>query len=893
MNLNKANKTNTPEVEHKGKPAWHTEYPGGMYALLKSKESGLTEGEAKERLEKEGKNQIAESKQSGIISRFFGQLKSPLTLVLVGAFLVTLSLQEFVDATVIAFALMIAVIVGMLQEGRASNAFNKLTSSQQHIAHVRRDGKRFQIDSTELVKGDIVFLQAGMQVPADVRLLKTKDLSVNEAPLTGEWLAVKKQVDVIDIGTPLAERSNMAWMGTLVATGSGIGIVVATGSDTAIGELAEGLRDVKGGETPLQREMERVSRYMLYLIVALIAFIFAVGLLNGQTLHDMLLMSIAIAVASVPEGLPAALTIILAVGMESLLKRGGLVRNLLAAETLGSTTFVLTDKTGTLTEGKMSVAGTIIGGVFFQKVKLQEAPYTDKLFRIATVAADAFYDEKASVVRGDPVEATIVDTAIELEIIKQDSEMAGSKLDYLPFTSDKRFAAGLVESDGVYQLCVNGAPSTLLDGATHYIDKDGNEQQLTDTVKEELLAAIEEETKQGKRLVAVAQKEVLYTDIPDDGSGVLGKLIFAGIIVFADPAREGVSEAIAGVEKAGARILLVTGDNPETALSIAKAVGITMQNPRALTGDEISQYSDEELLSAIDSGISVFARVLPQQKMRITQLLQKRGEVVAMTGDGINDAPALQKANIGIAIGSGTEVAKEASDLVLLNDSFEIIYAAIEEGRRIVNNLKKVVGYLLSTSLSEVVLIGAALLTGSPAPLTASQILWANVIEEGFMSVAFAFEKGDKDLMKQRPEDVHKNGILSKSMLIFIAYTLTILSGLSLALYFYVRSLGLPFEEIRSIMFISISIDSLFMAFAFRSLNQPIWKIPLRTNMFFLGSFLISASMLAVVVSVPFFHEFFAYQPLNLFDITLVAAVSFASLITIEVGKVLFFRPKK
>lgn len=875
-------------------PAWHAEYAQSTYDLLASREEGLVASEVAVKREKYGENRLSKYKAPSLFSRFVAQLSSPLTLVLVGAFLITFSLQEFVDASVIAIALLIAVIVGLIQEGRASNAFSKLAHSQPHIAHVRREGKRFEIDSVELVPGDIVYLQAGMQVPADVRLCKVKNLSINESPLTGEWVAVKKDVDIVDVGTPLTERTNMAWMGTLVATGSGLGIVVATGKNTSIGELAEDLKGIVDEKTPLQKEMQKVSKYMLYLILFLITLIFVVGLIQGQSIHDMLLISIAMAVAAVPEGLPAALTIILAVGMDSLLKRGGLVKNLLAAETLGSTTFVLTDKTGTLTEGKMSVSGLIIDEerLGLKQIAQAETPVL-MLLKTAVAATDAFFDERSETLRGDPVETAIVRVADNVGISMRKGLIQQSRLDYLPFESELRFAAGLVPDAGTYKLCINGAPGILLAASTEYVRGAGTVATLDEEKRKCIEQVIAKETEQGHRLIAVAYKEVLYTDIPDNGANVAEKLVFAGLVILSDPARVGVSRAIAGVENAGARVILVTGDNPATALAIAKEVGISMKHDRALSGVEISKYSDAELLAAIDSGISVFARVLPQQKLRITTLLQKRGEVVAMTGDGINDSLALQKANIGIAIGSGTEVAKEASDLVLVNDSFEIIYAAIEEGRRIVSNLKKVVGYLLSTSLSEVVLIGAALAVGAPVPLTAAQILWANIIEEGFMSVAFAFEKGDKGLMQQRPEAVHKNGILAKETLAFILFCSTVLSGLSLGLYFYIKSLGVPFEELRSVMFLSISIDSLFIAFAFRSLQTPVWNIPLSTNKFFLGSFLVSASLLAIVISVPFFQTFLSYQPLPLRDILLVIGVSLASLLTIEFGKTIFFRPKK
>ncbi|MEM9336799.1 MAG: HAD-IC family P-type ATPase [Patescibacteria group bacterium] len=868
---------------------WHAHGRVEVLAFVESTEQGLSDEVVQKRLKILGPNAFTEVKTESLFIKLFKQLKSPLVFVLVIAAVITLLLEEYIDAGVISFALLIAVAVGLVQEGKASRAFKKLADSQEHIAYVIRGGKKFQVPSRELVVGDIIELQSGMQVPADLRLLSQKNLSINESALTGEWLAVDKQVEPLVIGTEFAEQTNMAWMGTFVADGRGVGVVVATGDTTAVGVLAAGLTGVEEEKTPLQHEMADISNVMLYIIMALVVAIFSIGLWQGQPFEEMLLMAIAIAVASVPEGLPAAVTIILAVGMEALLKRGGLVRNLLAAETLGSTTFVLTDKTGTLTQGKMALTGVIVNGeerhdneTWRDDVQLYD------LLNIALCASDAFFDEKADAVRGDPVEAAILAVAKDFSITPEQGSYRSYRKDFLPFTSEQRFAAGLARHHETNLLCINGAPQHLLRHSDRYRDRDGI-KQLTGDVRQRFVDQIEHETSMGRRLIAVAFKDVAYDDIPDDGNGVLEQVVFAGVLVFTDPVRDGVAEAIAGVQSAGARVLLITGDNPATARSIAEKVGIVTDNKQVIVGKELPGYSDQEIEALIDQGVSVFARVLPKQKMRIAQLLQRRGEIVAMTGDGINDAPALRKANIGVAIGSGTEVAKESSDLVLVNDTFATIYAAIEEGRRIISNLRKIVGYLLSTSLSEVVLIGAALITGAPAPISAAQILWANVIEEGFMSVAFAFEKGEKDAMQRKPQDIHEEGILSKDMMWFMAFAITILSGLSLALYFYLRSLGIPFEELRSAMFLSIAMDSLFMAFAFRSLSTPIWKIPLRTNLFFVFSFIVSAGMLAIVLSVPLFQRFLDYTPLPLFDIVLVVGVSVLSLFTIEFGKYLFF----
>ena len=871
---------------------WHACQWREVTTILGSSKEGLRVATVEERQARYGPNSFTEVPPPNILERFLGQLKSPIAIVLLLAALITSGLGEWVDASVITFALLIAVVIGVIQEGRASRSFQKLSSAQEREAIVWRDKKKQQIDATTLVPGDVVELQAGMHVPADLRLIETKNLSINEAALTGEWLPVTKGAEPVPAPTPFANRTPIASMGTYVTTGYGLGIVVATGDDTAVGELARDVQAVIEVETPLQQEIAQIGRVVLCIVATIIVIIFAVGLSQGHPIHDMLLVSIAVAVASIPEGLPAAVTIILAVGMESLLKRGGLVRNLLAAETLGSTTYILTDKTGTLTKASMAVTGLIHDG---SKGSAGTAAWDgDKLarlmFEIGLCASDAFtdYSKAKAVVRGNPVEAAILEAAKGLDIKETGDSWRAKRIDYLAFMSEHRYAAGLLsEASSGTLLCVNGAPETLLEAATKIHTKTGV-RVIEKADKERLTEAILFETRTGKRLVAVGYKPFSQRDISENTKDILTGLIFVGVLVFHDPVRKGVSTAIKGVQEAGAKVVLVTGDNPETALSIAREVGIAGESNKVLTGLDMEHMTDEAIGEAL-SEVVVFARVLPKQKMRLAQILQCQGEIVAMTGDGINDAPALRRANIGVAIGSGTEVAKEASDLVLINDTFATIHAAIEEGRRIIANLRKIIGYLLSTSLSEVVLIAAALFTGAPTPLLPVQILWANIIEEGLMGVAFAFEKGERGAMKRKPKDIHEEGIFSREMMRFTATVIFILSVLLLTLYFYYRQLGLPLEELRSIMFVAISMDSLFIAFAFRSLAVPLWRISLKENLFFIGSFLVSLSLLALVLSVPFFQSLMSYTSLPLTTLSVVVAFSAASLLTIEIAKQIFF----
>lgn len=874
----------TPPTHH-----YHAQPIDEVLTALESSRDGLDPDEVNKRQAAHGKNQFTKEKKRTVWHQIYDQIKSPLAFVLLIACVATFLLEEYVDSVVILAALVVAVMVGVIQEGRSSRAFERLAESQTHHATVIRDGNKQQIPAADVVVGDVIMLQNGDQVPADARIISQKQLSINEAPLTGEWVSVDKQTEPVADSASLAEQTSMAWMGTFVAEGRGTAVVTAIGDQTAVGQLARDVREVEEVQTPIQVEMRKISQVMLYLICFLVVIIFAIGLFQGQALKEMVIMAIAIAVASIPEGMPAAVTIILAVGMEALLRRGGLVRNLLAAETLGSTTYVLTDKTGTLTEAKMAITGLISSKGEVIDIGDVNDHYLSQVFDISLAATDAYTDAAAEeyTVHGDPVEVAILKTAARFGWRETGSGLRANRIDYYGFTSENRFAAGLSEKDGEQWLCCNGAPGLLLASAHTILTAEG-EREATDERKQAIQAQIDAETEQGKRLVAVGYKNVPYTDIPTEGQVLLEELVFAGVLVFDDPVRDGVAEAIEGVRSAGARVLLITGDNSKTALSIATQVGIARQGDTALTGSAIGELDDEELWDALQE-VSVYARVLPSQKMRIASVLQQKGEIVAMTGDGINDAPALRRANIGVATGSGTEVAKEASDLVLMKDSFATVYAAIEEGRRITANLQKIVSYLLSMSLSEVILIAAALLVGASAPILPVQILWANIIEEGFMSVAFAFEPGEKGAMERKPKDIHAEGILSKKMLSFVTLVIAVHGSALVGLYFYLRYLELPLEELRSVIFLIVALDSLFISLAFRSLTVPLWKVPLTSNWVFIGSFVISGIMFVSVLFIPFVQEMLRYEPIPAVDWFFVIGFGIFTLVLVETAKWMFF----
>ncbi len=873
---------------------WHAHSRSEVSNVLGTGNEGLSHEESKKRRRLFGQNKITEAVEPSIFSYVIKEISGPLTLVLLAASLVTVGLGEFVDAVVILVALLLAVVIGVLQNKRSAHTFYELSRATKHVATVFHEGQRHEVDASELVPGDVVEIQGGAYIPADVRLIECKNFAVNESSLTGEWQAVLKNTEPLSVGTPLVDRLNMAYTGSLVTDGYARGVVVATGDDTVLGQMNLELSAIEEIETPLQTEMKSLSRVLFGLILFLVLVVFAFGVVSGEAAGDMLLIAIAIAVASIPEGLPAAVTIVLSITMQELHKKGGLVRNLLAAETLGSTTYILTDKTGTLTEGRMSLVGIIgSGGENFDQKTWHKDTYAKTVLESSLMAIGAYEEDEAKkfALRGDPMEQAILKAAIDSGVATHGFDNEKLRADYLAFSPVNKVALGLVCGEKSSQIYINGVPEYLLEEANRIL-VDGEIKKINQATKEKMLATINRYAEEGKRLIGISFVNTFDKELgTSEGwvNEIVHHSILLGFLVFDDPLREGVVEAIGEVKNAGVKVMLLTGDISSTALFVARKVGIAGSYESALVGTDIEEMSDKELLAAFEN-IHTFARVLPHQKMRIAELLQSRGEVVAMTGDGVNDSLALKRANIGVSLGSGTEVAKEASDLVLLKDSFVVIKEAIEEGRRVVANLRKVVGYLLSTSLSEVVLIITALLLGAHTPILPVQILFANLIEEGLMSVAFAFEPAEKGLMKQRPQDVYEEGILSGAMSWFVFFVVMVLSSLIVLLYLLVRAEGLSLEELRSVMFVAISIDSLFIAFAFRSLTTPVWQQSFKSNLMFAGSFLLSFGLLASAMSVPFIGAFLSYEPISLKNIALTAAFGLLSLLVIEFGKWLFLR---
>lgn len=871
---------------------WHSlSIPEVVQHFNTSAERGLESSAAGLRLKEDGSNTLTKRSRETLLDRIFRQIKTPIAFVLIAAGAAALFLGELIDATVIIVALLVNIVIGFIQEGRAGNAFDALAEGEETKALVLRDGKKVEIPAAELVVGDVVLLNAGKQIPADVRLIKASDLSVNEAALTGEWVPVPKHVDVLHEDIPLAQRFNLGFRGTTIVSGRGQGVVIGVGDQTEVGVIARDLQTDTRMKTPLERNMEGIARFILFLVMVSAAIITMIGILRGEPLSEMLLIAIAIAVSAIPEGLPAAVTASLAIGMERILKFGGLVKNLLAAEILGTTTYVLTDKTGTLTKGRMAL---IEYALLHERVRDTDASHTQALLRAGAYASDAVLDEEqgedGNAVHGRPIERAVLLSSVHAGI----APIGDKQLVSIPFSSDRRFGGAVVEVEEGDTFFVSGAPESLLEKSTKVFDGI-TERNMTAADNAVFNRYLEEYTKQGLRVIGVAQKT-----LPEGGKEKIRKDVdqqahnftFMGLLVFADQIREDVEESLMRIKEAGARAVVVTGDNPNTALYVAKEVGFCADHESVITGAQTEQMSDAELVKALETH-SVFARVLPAQKLRIARVLRGNGEVVAMTGDGINDAPALQAASIGIAVGSGTDVAKEAADLVLLNDSFSIIVKTIEEGRRLRDNIKKVVTFLLATNFSEILLVAVALIAGFPLPILPTQILWANIVGEGFMNFAFAFEPADKKTMQRNPKDKEIVDILSPNVLKFIFLAGLITAGLLLVLYFYLSSIGTPIEEIRTMMFVGISFDAFFFAFSMKSFSKPIWQINLFSNKYLIFAFFVSVIALLAALAFPPLAFLLSAVPLTGFELGLLALLGLLNVMAIEFSKWALFSTEK
>ncbi len=833
---------------------WHHLTGDTVTTLLKSNlQEGLDPEEALLRLDRYGPNTLRTQSGQSAWMRFLRQFHQPLIYILIAAGGITAALREWVDSGVIFGVVVVNAVIGFIQESKAENALAALADTMVAEATVLRRGEKIRISSADLVVGDIVLLQAGDRVPADIRLLHSRNLQVDESALTGESVAVEKFIDVLDRETILAERKNMAYGSSMVTYGQGTGIVIATGNNTEVGRISELISSAQNLATPLTEKVAHFSHILLYAILLLAALTVVVGLVRGQPLIDMFMAAVALAVGAIPEGLPAAVTITLAIGVSRMAKRKAIIRKLPAVETLGSTTVICSDKTGTLTENQMTVQAIMAGGVHYEVSGAGYAPLgrivasdennhadgtaLSECLRAGMLCNDSRLLEKDGIlqVQGDPTEGALLTAAAKGGLSEKDLEQSFPRLDAIPFESQHQYMATLHDtgSGRPRMVYIKGAVEQILAKSSAAIAADGN---LIDLNLEKIQRDVSHMAARGLRVLAFARKELPPETKAIEHEMVASGLTFLGLQGMIDPPR---AEAIAAVQicrTAGIEVKMITGDHPVTAAAIAGQIGIcdcdvnTKDADAVVTGLELEQLSDQELVPVAQK-TSVFARATPKQKIRLVRALQTAGHVVAMTGDGVNDAPALKQANIGVAMGiTGTDVSKEAADMVLVDDNFSSIEAAVEEGRGVFDNLTKFIVWTLPTNLGEGLVILTAVLFGITLPILPVQILWINMTTAGFLGLMLAFEPKEDGIMERMPRNPD-TPILTGELITRIILVGTLLLIGAFALFTWERAQGVSPEYARTVAVNAFVIIELFYLFNCRSLNKSIFQLGLFSNM--------------------------------------------------------------
>lgn len=873
---------------------WHNLKLSDVYKELKSSAGGLDRKESLLRRKKTGPNELARSKSISSWMIFLNQIKSPLAYVLMFAGVVSIFLGHFTDAGVIFAIIVINSCFGYVQENKANQAMEKLKQIIKRQAIVLRGGRRLRIEASELTPGDVIAIRAGDNVPADCRIITAHNLQVIEAPLTGESMPSDKRETSLEPGVPLADRDNMIYMGTNIARGEGLAIVCAIGSDTEIGKISEMIKETKEERTPLQQQLLGLVKFLAVIISIICLAIFVLGISSGIDPVEIFLTVTALVVASIPEGLLIGVTVVLTIGIQKILKQKALVRKLIAAETLGKTSIICTDKTGTLTEGKMEIAKIITAEEEFSikqnPGKLDKA--LELIFKASILCSSADVEnpddaiEKLKII-GDPTERALLLGAIISGFDKEKLDLEYGKLMILPFDNEKKYMATLHEQigQGHRYVFAKGAPEKILNFCTYQLAGDKN-KKLSAADLSGLKEKYQKLSAKGFRLLAVAYKTGQFIKLEEE----LNNLVFLGFIALRDPLRPDAAESLRQCQTAGIRTILVTGDHPLTAKAVFSELGIKIDHNIAL-GSDLDGWNDQELKNRIRD-IDIFARVEPRHKLRIIQAWQKQGEVVAMTGDGINDAPAIKAADIGIALGDSTDVTKETADIVLLDNNFKVIVSAIKQGRIIFDNIRKVVLYLLSDSFTEIILISGAILMKLPMPLFALQILWINLVADGLPNLAMSMEKGEKGIMNAPPRPRHEP-LLNHQMKLLIFVISIIVDLVLLSLFVFMLRLGHDLTYIRTLIFAATGFDSFLYAFSVRSLKSSVFTENPFKNKYLVAAVAVSFFILLAAIYIPFMQILFKTVNLGINDWMIIVSLAIFKVILIELIKQVFIIKKK
>ncbi len=922
-----------PKTEDVQQVPWHALSDEEVLERVQGAREGLDQAEVRRRLDRHGPNALERQETVGWLTLLGRQLHSPLIYLLIGAAAVSAATGHWVDAGVILGVVIANTILGLVQERRAEQALEALHRLAAPHARVLRGGQPTEVPADGIVPGDLLLLETGDRVAADARIIEAGDLHLNESALTGESQPAAKRSDTLAAQTPLAERANMAWTSTPVTAGRGKALVVATGMATQIGQIAREMRTTTDQQTPLQRRLARLSTWLGVAGIALAGVIFLLGLLRGYGTMEMVLYAVAVAVSAIPEGLPAVISVTLALGVQRMARHNAIIRNLPAVETLGSTTVICTDKTGTITQNEMTVrtiwtpdgSYQVTGGGYENEGQIDRGadeqgnrepessaaepaprasggharplnaenapPALRRLLEIGALCNNARLERDAEGARvvGTPTEGAILAASGKAGLTPEALAQDLPRLHELPFSSEKKYMATLHARGDGRLICVKGAPDRVLEFCTHVL-AGGERVELDDQRRREIQQANDELSGRAMRVVAGACREgSAGTDTIQDEDATAG-LTLAGLWGIVDPPRDEAARAVAAAQQAGIRVVMITGDHAVTAAAIAQQVGIAPPGSQAVAGNQIDGM-DEPALAAKAREIGVFARVSPAHKVKILRSLQAEGEVVAMTGDGVNDGPALRGAHIGVAMGrTGTEVAKEASDMILTDDNFATIVHAVEEGRVIFNNLRRVAFFLIATNLGEILTLGAALMLGLPLPLTAVMILWVNLVTDGAATVPLGMERRHRNVLTQKPRPVQAGLLDRPAVLRIVLLSSVMAAGTLLQFFLELRSARADaLTHAQTMAFTTLSAFQWFQAFNARSRHESVFAVGLLTNRWLLGGIGLAVLLQWLAVQTPLGNSLFKTVPLAAIDWLLIVATASSIMIVEELLK--RFRP--
>jgi Ca2+-transporting ATPase len=894
---------------------WHNLEVPEVLSSLDSKRAGLSQEEARRRLAEFGPNELAGKKKISPWVIFLEQFKNFLIIILLVAVVLSAIMGEVADAIVIFAIVLFAAGLGFIQEYRAEKAMEALKRMAAPMASVLRNGKEAEIPSRELVHGDIIILRTGDRIPADCRLIEAINIKADEASLTGESVPVEKTAKVLLGEISVGDRKNMAFMGTSVVYGRGTAVITDTGMGTEFGKIATMLQEVEKEQTPLQINLDQLGKWIAIGALALCFVLAGIGVLRGHQILEMLIWGVSLAVAAVPEALPAVVTISLALGVQRMVRRHALIRKLPAVETLGSTTYICSDKTGTLTQDQMTIRRLYVDGKLIDVTGVgyepkgefhfdgkafspEENAALQKLLRIGSLCNDTSVTSVNGIwgIKGDPTEGALVVTAAKAGLWQKELQSQSPRIHEIPFSSETKRMTTVHQTSQGKTAYSKGAPEVILSSCSH-IYRNGQETKLNDDDKNHILSVSHEMAGDALRILGLAYKQL--PDIAGVTEAAEQDMVFVGLAGMIDPPREEVKEAVKLCDQASIKSVMITGDHKLTAVAIAKELGILKEGV-ALTGAEIDNLGDEEFEALVEK-IEVYARVSPAHKLRVVEALAKKGHVVAMTGDGVNDAPALKKADIGVAMGiTGTDVTKEAADMVLTDDNFASIVAAVEEGRGIFGNIKKYLIYLLSCNFGEILLMSVVILFGPlfglPAgtiPLIAIQLLYVNLATDGLPAIALSVDPPDLDIMKQKPRP-RKQSIFAAPVLRYLAGAGIWTALVTLGVFLWAIGSGKDFLEAQGLCFITLILIEFFNAFNCRSLEYSVFKIGPFSNKWLIWAILITMAMTIPIFYVPFLQEVFHAYALGLTDWIIAVFSASTIFIVAEIYKLIisWLRPK-